>query len=191
MNTTHTYPTSNSGTVPLPAVLRRIATTPRQLYTPTTPPLVTAALVSDLLNRLGGHLPTSVRLGGDGPSVAAIATWMLDDDMFAGQADIGVAAAELFCSGRLEELGRIISPEQFVHDPDRREELARVVLDAIGLRPAGENATVAADRLAALDSVEQTRLLAEAREAQQRAEQVQQAMRRRAAREAAARPTRE
>ena len=79
----------------------------------------------------------------------------------------------------------LVEPRLFVTDPDRREELARLCLDKIGLRPAGESATVARDRMTTLSSVERERVLTETREAQKRIQKIQEAMKRKKAQEAA------
>jgi hypothetical protein len=74
-----------------------------------------------------------------------------------------------------------------VGDPDRREELVRVCLAELGLRPRGETVAQAMDRLNTLDSVERKRVVDQTREAEARARQIREAMARRAAQEAAAR----
>jgi hypothetical protein len=51
--------------------------------------------------------------------------------------------------------------KRLVAGTDRREELARLCLRALGLRPAGETAAQAEDRLATLNSVERRRVLHE------------------------------
>src|SRR5262249_14398859 len=78
-----------------------------------------------------------------------------------------------------------------VTDPDRREELARYCLKQLGLRPHGESENAAADRLAALDSIERIRVAQEARKAEERVRAIRAAMAKRAAEEAAAKYGRE
>ncbi|MCC6524908.1 MAG: hypothetical protein IT373_19790 [Polyangiaceae bacterium] len=96
--------------------------------------------------------------------VALVAAWLLHDEAFAGT-DAGKLAALL--AGRLGELAALVVPRAFVEDPDRREELVRVCLDALGLAPDHELSADAEDRLATLDSTKRARLLADARAREQ------------------------
>jgi hypothetical protein len=80
---------------------------------------------------------------------------------------------------------------QFVSDPDRREELCRIALDAAGLFPAGESEKTAAERLTALDSVERKKILDKTRDAQKRAREIREAMLQKEAEEAASKMSRE
>jgi hypothetical protein len=57
----------------------------------------------------------------------------------------------------LEELADLRDAETFVDDAERREELARRCLDALGLVPEGESKEQAKDRLSTLDSIQQHR----------------------------------
>lgn len=54
-------------------------------------------------------------------------------------------------------------------DPDRREELARITLRALGLPVAGETPAQSEDRLSTVDSVHRQEVLVAAREAEERA----------------------
>jgi hypothetical protein len=81
----------------------------------------------------------------------------------------------------------VVSAELFVSDGDRREELARALLDALGLLPAGETAPQAADRLRALSSVGRARVIGATRAQQQRARELREKMASEQARQAAAR----
>jgi hypothetical protein len=84
-----------------------------------------------------------------------------------------------------------VPARDLVTDPDRREELARRCLRALGLLPGGETAAQAADRLGTLDSVERARVIAATRDAELRAAEVRKAMQAQAAAEAAAKASRE
>lgn len=88
-------------------------------------------------------------------------------------------------------LAEVVAAPTLVADPDRREELARRALRALGLVPVGETEAQAADRLGALDSVERARVLAETREAELRAAEVREALHSKRAAEAAAKASRE
>lgn len=116
-----------------------------------------------------------------------IAVWLLRDRWFAGRGDLGESLRRLFTGEALASLDRMTSPELLVRDPDRREELVRVCLRALDLRPRGETTTEAADRLAALDSVERERVLRATAAAERRAREIREAMARQAALDAASR----
>lgn len=154
----------------------------------------TAAVVSDLLVDLGGApLDTARAAAFTGRKAKSaqlrlvqIAAWLLGDPWFASAGGFAEDAEKLLAEG-LGALASLIDPARFVSDPDRREELARVVLRGLGLRPAGETVAAAADRLATLDTVERRRVIAEAKAAEKRARKVREEMARKAAAEAAAR----
>lgn len=121
--------------------------------------------------------------------VRLLAMWLLQDG--------GLRRAELvprmieLLAVRLGVLAQLVDAELFVRDADRREELVRVVLDGLGLVPAGETEAIARDRLAALDSVERRRVVEAARGAEERARKVRAEMAAKAATEAAAKASRE
>lgn len=87
----------------------------------------------------------------------------------------------------LRPLAALAEAETFVTDADRREELVRSLLAALGETPAGESAAVAADRLRALSTVERAGVLRDTRAQQARARQLRQALAEERARQAAAR----
>ncbi len=155
------------------------------------------AVVYDLLIDLGGE-PISkahaavFELHHDGSKearnrlrVILIACWLLHDSWFIHQRRFPSLAYSLLASG-LDELATMVDASLFVSDPDRREELARRCMSALGLRPAGESLAQAEDRLATLDSVERSRVIREARAAEERARKIREEMARKAAEEAAA-----
>jgi hypothetical protein len=96
-----------------------------------------------------------------------------------------------FLAGDLHQLAGLVRAELLVEDPDRREELARLVLRAVGVVPAGETPEQAGDRLATLDSFTRSRVEAESRAAEERAREVRAALESKRAEEAAARASRE
>lgn len=158
-----------------------------------------AAVVGDVLSVLGAPPLDEARarrlLGEGGASrrnrlgLVLVASWLLGDDWFGGRG-LGGPAEEFLARGLAEAAGTVRFAE-FVSDPDRREELARRALRALGLRPEGETAAQAADRLAALDSVETARTAAQSAAHAARMRKVLDAMRKKAAEEAAARVSRE
>lgn len=79
----------------------------------------------------------------------------------------------------------------YIEDVDRREELIRVALAAVDLRPEGETQVQADDRLLMVSSFERKRVMEAAKAAEERAAQVREALARKAAQEAANKMSRE
>lgn len=157
------------------------------------------AVVHDLILELGGAPRLRDRAAAFGPSgnttpahrrLALVACWLLADERLRGCPEPGERALRWIEEG----LGPLAAAEKhssFVSDPDRREELARSCLAALGLRPRGETPETAADRLASLDSVERKNLIEATRAQREKARQLREAMRRKEAEEAAAKANRE
>lgn len=189
-----------SGGVSLESLTRRLAECPPEFF---GEPLEegrgevdVAAVVGDLLADLGAPPLDEARaralLGAGGGArrnrlgLVLVASWLLHDEAFKGRG-LG-EGAEAFLGGGLAGAAAAVRFTEFVTDADRREELARLALRALGLLPAGETPVQAIDRLAALDSVETARTSAQAAT---RMREVMGAMRKKAAQEAAARVSRE
>lgn len=176
--------------------MRRLAETPDDFLAEPrigdTGDVVTAALVGDLFHALG-HAPD------DAPAIAgdrnrlqliAVAVWLLADEWVAAAAPDRAALAALL-GGRIGDLAASGRVDQFVGDVERREELARTLIAALGLVPAGESEAQAADRLSAVSVVERRRLLRASQQAEERARAVREALIRKAAEESADKYTRE
>lgn len=158
------------------------------------------AVAVDVMVFMGGALPAvadtkALRRGrGTAPAnhlrVALVACWLLADRWFAGRRSCAESMLDLLVT-RLAPLADVVPAADFVSDPDRREELVRVCLAALGLRPALEGVAEAADRLTALDSVERVKLVRETKRAEERARAIREAMAKKEAEEAAARYGRE
>ena len=161
------------------------------------------AVVADLARDLGGPLLSSAQVevfqprGGDQAAaqrnwlaLVLVGAWLLGDPWFRDGQRFGLGAVELLASGH-NELAQLNVAGTFISDPDRREELARVCLNRLGLLPAGETAAQAADRLSTISSSERQRVLEAARVAEERARAVREAMVKKAAEEAAAQSSRE
>jgi hypothetical protein len=158
------------------------------------------AIVADLVRFMGGRVLTAQDTGvfrqGRGAAgvnhlqVVLVAAWLLHDPWFQGQRPIADRVLPLLTTS-LSALAAVVPAAQFVTDPDRREELVRLCLQGLEVRPAGETAEAAADRLSALNSVERQRVAADARRAEERAQRVREAMKKKEAEEAAARYGRE
>lgn len=193
---------------PIEALTRRLLDTPGELLAePVGAPggqVSVAAIVSDVLVLHGGPGLDTVtaapfRLPPDPASITPsavnalrcvqLAAWVLADPHLTALAKRDEVLALL--SGGLAELAATVPSASLVSDPDRREELARRCLRALGLTPAGETEAQAQDRLDTLDSAERARVLAATRAAELRAEEVRRAMHAKAAAEAAAKASRE
>jgi hypothetical protein len=120
-------------------------------------------------------------------ALVSIVCWLLHDEWLLARPEFAPAMWDLFVSKQLTERAAMVKPEKFVSDADRREELVRVCLSALGLRPQGETAAQATDRMTTLDSVERDRVLRATAAAEKRARQIREAMARAAAQEAASR----
>ncbi len=119
--------------------------------------------------------------------LAQVLAWLLADPWFEG-AKCDVLPALLAASA---ELAPLVAAQRAVEHPERREELARLALSKLGLRPAGESEELAADRLTALSSAERARVLAASRAAEERARAIREQLAKKAAEESADKWSRE
>ena len=157
------------------------------------------AVVADVLRDLGGEGLTDAaakffRTQGANHRnrlrLILVSSWLLADDAFRADGDLADQAGRWLRDG-LDELAGLVDADLFVTDQERREELVRLCLAAMGFVPAGETPTQAADRVTALSSVERERVVAESRSRVEHARKVREAMAKKAAEEAAARYSRE
>jgi hypothetical protein len=185
------------------SLTHRLARCPREfLLTPRTGKsgkIHVAAVVSDLMGDVFGKPPDREALGvfedakikdGNWLNTVLVACWLLSDAWFKGKTELAAPALTLLRNG-LGPLSGVVQADALVLEPDRREELARLCLRALGLRPPGETQKAADDRLNALDSVERHRVMMEAKKAEEHARKVREAMAKKKAREAAAKVMRE
>lgn len=187
---------------PLERVMRRLAETPDDFLAEPrvgdVGQVATAALVGDLLHALGHPVTAADLAGFVGTSgtdrnrlmLVAIAVWLLADDWVAMAAPDRTVLAG-FLGERITDLAGVARADGFVGDAERREELARTVLAALGVFPAGETEAQASDRLSAVSAAERRRLLRASREAEERARAIREALMRKAAEESADKYTRE
>jgi hypothetical protein len=149
------------------------------------------AIVHDVVRRYGPLAGTSLeflkvqnRSGRNRFSMAALLGWLLADDWF---------VLQRLDPARLVEAIRAISEELSAHvvaaacvsEPERREEIVRLVLARFGFRPAGETLEQSQDRLTTISSVERARVIEAARKAQERSRAIREALAKKAAHEAA------
>ena len=186
----------------LETLTRRLAETPEEFLAEpragSTGQVHTAAVVGDLLRMLGHD----ARVGDLAPfsgndrrdrnrlGVTLVLAWLLADEWFVRTRPDMPALLTVFGTTASELADHIATPK-LVTDPDRREELARVALARLGLRPAGETIAQAQDRLVTLSSAERQRVMRAARAAEERARAIREALVRKAAQESADKFTRD
>ncbi len=189
---------------PLELLTRRLAETPSEfLLEPRlgqSDGIHVEAVAGDLLRALGaGPLSAAASAALRGQSrerdrnrlrLALLGCWLLGEAWFAAQPEMA-PRAEIWLTRGLADLAADLPAERCVSDGDRREELARLALAALDLRPAGETEAQARDRLNTLSSVERRRVVAAARAAEARAREVREAMARQAAYDAQMKSMRE
>lgn len=158
-----------------------------------------AALVNDVLYRHGARAPAAALRQFQGASAKAdrnrlalvmIGAWLLADSWFDAQPPAQADLLHVFADA-LAELAAASAAHKFVNDPDRREELVRIVLARLHYRPAGETIEQAIDRLSSISGTERRRLLEASRAAEQRAREIRAALAKKAAEESADKWSRE
>ena len=194
------------GPVPGPALVmltRRLLDTPVEfLGEPrigATGEMAVAALVNDVLYLHGAraapaHLQrfagVTAKLDRNRLALVAITAWLLADPWFLARNldhfQVFLALAEV-----PEGLAPVTAAHRFVHDPDRRAELARAVLAHLGYLPEGETVAQAADRLQAVSGSARRALIEASRAAERRARDIRAALEAKAAQESADKWTRE
>lgn len=186
----------------LETLLRRLSEVPPEFLQPPRiggeGPVHTVAVVNDLFAMVGHTPPPGLleRLASPREAdrrrliLTAIVCWLLADRGFAKAALPALGLVQVFDQA-VGELAQTADAARYVSDPDRREELVRVVLARLGLRPQGESIEQASDRLSSLSAIERKRLLAASRAAEKRAREIREALARKAAEEAADKWSRE
>ena len=158
-----------------------------------------AALVNDILHLHGARAPGASLQGFHGAQVKAdrnrlalamIMCWLLADDWFVAQ-QLAQEDVLRVLGEAARELAAASPAHQYTQDPERREELARIVLARLGFRPRDESAAQAIDRLSAISGTERRRLLEASRVAEQRSREIREALAKKAAQESADKWSRE
>ncbi len=167
--------------------------------------LYVPAIVNDLLTDIGGfplndeeilkHFTDKKNSKTDNTNylqIVSILCYIYEYGYFTSKKQGSEEIKSFLLSQKLIDLSNAVkSADEFITDPDRREELCRVALDVIGYYPEGENQKNAMDRLSTLDSVERKKILTKTAEAQKRAKELKEAMMRQEAEEAASKMSRE
>lgn len=193
----------NPETLVLEALTHRLSRCPREfLYEPRLDEqgqIHVAAVVSDLITDMTSQIPETgtCRIFSQAPKKDAdwlrfvlVACWLLHDKWFLKRPELAEPVLQLLRMN-LKKIAAVIKAEQCILEPDRREELVRFCLDALGICPDGETPAQAADRLKALDSIERVRVMREAKRAEEHARKVREAMKKKQAKEAASKVMRE
>lgn len=163
-----------------------------------------SALVADLIRDLRAQPLAEINLVWESEQSAAfddaqaqnlrllrlIACWLLRDEVFAQYPDLHVPMQALLEKGLLRFVD-LFAAARVVDDAERCEEFARYCLQQLDLAPEGESVHEAADKLTALDSLEQQRIMQETQAAYERARHVREALEVLAREEAAAKVSRE
>jgi hypothetical protein len=183
-------------------LLRRVSETPSDfLAEPRTTSgrgvVHVPAVVSDLLAlHACDSLDLSALAPDDSPAARArsglslLLSWLLADPELIARKFSASTLHALLTDGAYE-LSVQLAPSKYRDDPERREELVRFALARLDLRPSGETIAQAQDRLTTLSSAERARVVAAARQAEQRARAIREALARKAAQESADKYTRE
>lgn len=152
--------------------------------------LCVAALISDFFRRYGDGNPIvagdpflrkliSEDQGGGNKrhlGLLSVSLWLFYDPWFLDKRAFAEPIWNLLRSEGFRSVAQLLQAKQIVADPDRREELVRICLHALELRPQGESIAQATDRLMTLNSVERERILRETAAAEKRAREVREAM---------------
>jgi hypothetical protein len=189
---------------PLEQVLQRISVTPPDFM---AEPRIgdrgevqVLAVIRDLLAAKGQHSINAAALqflgGRDGRrhrnhlSIVLLLSWLLADEALPIDRQQLSAVLGLLREDA-EQLAAYTNANSLFDDAERREELARLTLARLGLRPAGESELQAQDRFTSISSLERARLLRASQQAEQRARAIREALAKKAADEAADKWTRE
>jgi len=181
---------------PIQRLTRRLAETPSAFLAPVAVGAVLSDVLADLrheplddqwLDALSPQRPSEAQVAW--LRACAVVAWLIADP--AVGAVVETHGILRLLGSDLHTVADHVRAEDFVGEDDRREELARLLLRAAGVTPAGETPAQAADRLATLDTATRLRVIAEARAAEAHSAKVRQALARKRAQEAAAKATRE
>lgn len=123
-------------------------------------------------------------------SIVLLLSWLLADEQLHIERQELQAVLELLREDAAQ-LAAYTNADSLFNDAERREELARLTLSRLQLRPAGESELQAQDRFTSISSLERARILHAAQAAEQRARAIREALAKKAADEAADKWTRE
>ena len=188
---------------PLQQLLHRITATPPDFM---AEPRIgnkgevhTVAVVRDLLaakghvvdiSKLSALAGRDVKADRNRLSIALLMSWLLADPALTVRGE-HLADVLALLNDDAKRLAAYTNARQLFEDLERREELARLTLSKLGLRPAGETVAQAQDRFTSISSLERARILAASQEAEARARAIREQLAKKAAEESANKWTRE
>ena len=188
---------------PLQQLLHRITATPPDFMA--EPRIAnkgdvhTVAVVRDLLAAKGHAVDIAklsalagrdVKVDRNRLSITLLMTWLLADSALIIEGQYLEAVLTLLDEDAAR-LAAYTNSRQLFEDPERREELARLTLSKLDLRPASESVAQAQDRFTSISSLERARLLAASQQAEARARAIREQLAKQAAEESANKWTRE
>lgn len=172
------------------ALTRRLADTPKEFTDEAT---VLTAVAGDVLLRTGPLDPAWLddldAYTANERGLALLVCWVVADDRVLAASPDPAGRIRTLLGDTVPALAQVVRASSVPADPDRREELARLVLRDLGVLPEGENEAEAVDRLSTVDSVRRVEVMRAAKAAEERAAAVRKAMEDKRAQEAAARYT--
>ena len=183
-------------------LMRRLAQCPGEIYDFTgmnAESPVPLAQVQDTIYYLGGPAleqkarKSVMKIQTERPVEAAflmLGCYVLSDPLFCEKKELVSRSLSLLVSG-FTSLADLAQARDFVLNTERREELVRLCLKHLELRPEGESKDVFKNRWESLDSVRRVELMQKATELRKRQEELRKAMERKAAEEAASKWSRE
>ncbi|HOF01471.1 MAG TPA: hypothetical protein PK385_10100 [Spirochaetota bacterium] len=163
----------------------------------------TSIILSDLLYEIFGKPMERSEINGSFTSIKSdlnylkiiqIICYILNDKWFRDYFKSNmnkIDALKHFLFTDLAEYSKINKAERFVYDGEGREELSRLLFKSLTLIPEGETEAEAKDRLASIDSIERKRVIELSKQSQKRVKELQEALTRKEAEEAASKMTRE
>jgi hypothetical protein len=188
---------------PLQQLLHRITATPPDFMAEpriaSKGDVHTVAVVRDLLAAKGHAVDIAklsalagrdVKIDRNRLSITLLITWLLADPALVIERQHLEAVLTLL-NEDATRLAAYTNSRQLFEDPERREELARLTLSKLDLRPAGESVAQAQDRFTSISSLERARLLAASQQAEARARAIREQLAKQAAEESANKWTRE
>lgn len=155
--------------------------------------IVVRAVVADLFRAISGNpfhktagtpFATSSGKERNRLRIILIATWVFYDVWFRKPEWLNLIHHAL--AEGVRPFSQQVDADQCVNDPDRREEFVRLLLNLLELRPEGETIAQAQDRFQTLDTLEQQRVLAASRAAEERAQKIRAEIKQRLEEEEAA-----
>ena len=184
----------------VPLLMRRLAECPPDLLeADLKKDFVPLAVIQDVFFHLGGgalsadmrkSIDNQIKHSAEELRFGLLMGFLLMDPVFKDRKDCLSGVEALLRTG-LMSLGSVAKARDFVASTERREELGRLLIAAVGLLPQGESKAEAKSRWESLDTVRRLELMHQAAAMRKRQEELRKAKERKAAEEAASKWSRE